>query len=189
MFDLRRGKSFGSGLHQKSAHFLVHLRPDNGHVGNRSVRNPRFGAAQHPAVLLPDGPGDHASGIGAVVRFCETEAPYLLPGGELRKPESLLLLGAEGIDGIHHQCALYGSETSQSAISSLQFLHHQSVRNVVHAGATVLFGQGRSKQPEVRHLRNEIHGKGRFFKVPVDGWNDLFAYKGAYRIPDHSFFF
>ena len=71
--DARRGEAFGAALDQKAADFSVQLGPDHRDIGDRRIGDPHFRAIEAIARAILDRARDHAAGIGAMIRFGETE--------------------------------------------------------------------------------------------------------------------
>ena len=135
------------------------LGPNDRGLCRRAVRNPHLGTVQYPAVFRFFGDGDHAGGIGAVVRLRQAEAADDLAARHLREPFLLLFFGTERIDRIHHERALHRGERPHTRIAALQLLHDEPVGDVVQTGAAVLLGQIRAEQAELRHARNQLPGE------------------------------
>ena len=77
---------------------------------------------------------------------------------EARQPLLLLFFRAELPNGEHDQRALDGNETTQSGISTLDFLHDQPVFNIAHSGATVTF-EVCAEETQPPHFGNQFHRK------------------------------
>ena len=160
------------------------LGPDDGDGGLRAVRDPHLGAVQHPAVLgLPRG-RDHAAGVRAEVGLGEAEAADLLAGGEQREPVLLLLLGAEGVDRIHHQRALHRGERADAGVAPLELLHDQAVGDVVEPRAAVLLRQVGAEQAQLRHARNQLLGKLALDVRVADDGHEVLVHPGPDGVPD-----
>ena len=73
--------------------------------------------------------------------------PISCPRGEQRQPVLLLLLGAEGVDRVHHQRALHRGEGADARVAPLELLHDEAVGDVVEPGAAVFPGRLAPKKP------------------------------------------
>ena len=93
--------------------------------------------------------------------------PIASPDCSFGQPALLLLVAAVGQDRIHDQRALHADETAKAGIAALDFLHHQAVLDVVHAGAAVAF-EVRAEEAEPPHLRDEFRGKARLAEAIAD---------------------
>ena len=71
----------------------------------------------------------------------------------------LLLVAAEGVDGIHHQRALHRGKGADPAVAPLQLLHDEPVGHVVEPGAAVLLGQVGAEQAQLGHSRDQLLGE------------------------------
>src|SRR6188768_3767007 len=90
-----------------------------------------------------------------MVGFGEAEAADRLATRHGRKPTLLLLLGAVGVDAVHGEPALHRRHRAEAAVAALELLHDQTVRDVVHAGASVAV-QVRAEDAELAHARDEL---------------------------------
>ena len=92
------------GFHQESADALVfvfHLGPDDGDVGDVAGGDPHLFAVEDVFVAGLAGGGGHAAGVRSEAGLGESEAAELFAAGQGGQPGVLLLVGAEGVDGIH----------------------------------------------------------------------------------------
>src|ERR1051326_244175 len=105
------------------------------------------------------GGGDHAGGVRAVIGLGESEAPDHFAARHLRQPLFSLVLGAEGIDRVHHQRALHRRERPHARIAPLELLHDQPIRDVIQPRAAILFREIRAEEAELRHAGDELLGK------------------------------
>src|SRR5258708_9072675 len=128
----------------------------------------------------------HAGGIGAESRLGEPETSESFAGLQFRKPAIFLLVGSVRQDWIHHQRALHGGEAAESGIRALQFLHHQAVLHIAHAGATVAF-QIRSEKTESADFRDQFLGEACVAKTIANQWNYAIFDKLAGSLPNQQF--
>jgi hypothetical protein len=105
------------------------------------------------------GAGDHPAGVGAEVGLGEAEAADGLAAREAREPATLLLLGAVGVDRVHHQRALHRAERADARVAALELLHHEAVGDVAHARAAVALEVGARARPAAE-LGDELGGEG-----------------------------
>ena len=92
------------GFDQESADtvvFVFDLGPDHGDVGDVAGGDPHLFAVEDVFVAGLAGGGGHASGVRSEAGFGEPEAAQFFAAGQRRQPGVLLLVGAEGVDGIH----------------------------------------------------------------------------------------
>ena len=149
------------GLDQEAPHavvFIFDLGPDHGDVGDVAGGDPHLFAVENVLVAGFAGGGGHAAGIGAEAGLGQAEAAQLLAAGERREPGVLLLVGAEGVDGIHHERGLHADEAAEAGVAAFQFLHHQAVFDVGHAGAAVALEVG-AEEAELAHQGTSSRGK------------------------------
>src|SRR5688500_6701277 len=194
-FLVPRGEALRIGGYEEPANgtrvgIVVGLRPDHRDFRRRAIGDPHLGAVQHPrAIALFPGHGDHASGIRAEVRFGQPETADRLAPGHLRKPGALLVLAAEREDGIHNECALHRRERPDAAVSPLELLHDQAVRDIVQARAAVFFGEVRAEDAQLRHLGNELFGEPGLDVTVADDREHPFIYPAANGVPDGALLF
>ncbi len=81
-------------------------------------------------------------------------------------------VAAVGMDGIHHQSALHGDEAAQAGIAAFEFLGHEAVGDVGHAGAAVTVEIG-AEEAEFAELRDEMLRKGGLAAVLLDDGDDF----------------
>ena len=105
------------------------------------------------------------------MRFGETEAADCFSLLQQRKPFVFLRVGAECVDGIHHERGLNGNKAAQAGIAAFKFLGDQAVFDVGHSRAAVAFQAGAEKT-EIGHLRDELHRKFSFAVVLLDDGHD-----------------
>ena len=93
-----------------------------------------------------------------MVRLGQREATEPFAARHWGQPVFLLFIRPEEIDRHHRQRPLDGSESPQPAIAALQFLHHQSGRDISKSRTSVAFDR-RPENPELRQLRHELERK------------------------------
>ena len=128
-------------------------RPDDGDIGHRTVRDPRFFAIEHPGSAVANCARAHAGRIRTEVGFGQTEAANRFPRLEARKPVIFLLLRTVLKDREHDQRSLHGNKTSDGGVAALEFLHFEAVLDVAHSSATVAF-EVCAQEYESRHFRD-----------------------------------
>src|SRR5262249_56299744 len=89
-----------------------------------------------------------------------------------REPFVFLRIAAEGVDRIHDERALDGNEAAEAGVAALEFLRHQAVGHVGHAGATVTV-KVCAKKTELTELRNEMLWKLRLAALFFNDGNDF----------------
>src|SRR6059058_1053316 len=156
--DVVRREAGRAPLDQEAADRVAVLRPDDGQVGDRAVRDPSFRTGQDPGGAVAARPGLHAAGVGAVIRLGEAEAADHPAGGHPGQPAPLLLLAAPSPDGVHRERALHGAHRAQARVARLELLHHEPVGDVREAGAAVAL-KVRSEHAERGQAQDEIPWK------------------------------
>ena len=66
-----------------------------------------------------------------------------------------LLVGAEGVDGVHDQRRLHADEAANAGVAALELLRDEAVFDVGHAGAAVAL-DGRAEEAELAHGLDEF---------------------------------
>src|SRR5437667_7853385 len=165
------GEARCAALYQKSANAVFSARPYYGKVGQGSVGDPGLFAVEDPAIAVFAGGGAHAGGVRAEVRLGQSEAAQDFAGLQLGEPALFLLFRSVGVDRVHDQGALHGSEAAQAGIAALQLLHEESILDVGHAGAAVAF-EICAEETEPAHFGDQLAGKAGFAEaVPDEGKN------------------
>jgi dihydropyrimidine dehydrogenase (NAD+) subunit PreT len=134
------------------AHFFG---PDHEHVGHRAVGDPHLAALELVTAIDLVGARGHAAGVRAVVGLGQAEAADEFTAGQLGQVFLLLRLGAEFVDGHHHQRALHAGHGAVARVHALDLAGHQAVADVVQAGAAVLRGDGGAQQAQLAHLAED----------------------------------
>src|SRR5204863_6483597 len=137
-------------------------------IGDRAVGDPPLGAVEYPAFIRAAGTRFHGAGIGTVIGFGEAEAADLVTRRQRGQPPAPLLFRAESKDRVHDQRPLHADEASQAAVAALQFLHHQAIRDIIHVGAAVLFGEIAPEQAHLGHVGYQFTRESGLFKVLID---------------------
>ncbi len=138
---------------------------------------------------MPDlfGASSHAAGIGTEVRFGQAEAADLFARLHHREPGLLLLVAAEGVDGIHGQRRVHADERADAAVAALQFLHDQSVFDIRHPGAAVAFEAG-AIEAQVCHGLDQFLGEAAGAVAFLDDGDEVVLDKLAGGVADQAFF-
>ena len=186
--DLRRGQSLHALFEHEAADFVVmgvRLGPDDEDVGDRRVRDPGLGAGQPIAAVDLLGAGLHAGGIGAGIRLGQAEAADESPAGEFRQIFLALLLGAVGVDRIHHQRGLDAHHRAVAGIDPLDLAGDEAVGDVGGGRAAVFLGQRHAEQAEFAHFI-ENGPIGLLLAIGLDDARlEFFLRIGARGIADH----
>ena len=138
--------------------FIFDFGPDDGHIGDVAGGDPHFFAVEDVLIAGFAGGGGHAAGVGAEAGLGQPEAAQLFAAGQGREPGVFLLVGAEGVDGIHDQRGLHADKAAQAGVAALQLLHHQAVLDVGHAGAAVALEVG-AEEAQLAHHRDQLARK------------------------------
>ena len=188
--DRRRAEALGPLLEYESADLIViGLGPDDEDVGDRRIGDPHLRAAEQVAAVHRTGTGCHRAGVGAVIGLGQAEASDPLAGREPRQVLALLLLGAEFVDRHHHQRGLDAHHRAIAGIHRLDLARDQAIADVVEAGATVLFGNGRAEQAEFAHLVEDVAIGMLVAKCVLDPWLKALGGVGEGGLPHHPFLF
>jgi len=97
----------------------------------------------------------------------------------------LLLVGAEGVDGVHDQRPLDRREGADARVAPLQLLHDDPVGDVVEPGAAVLLGKVGTQDPQLRHLRDELPRHATVHVGLADDGHEPVLHPGADGVADH----
>ena len=179
------------GVDEKSADatvFVIDLGPDDGHVGEGSAGDPHFFAVQDVVAAIFFGAGAHAAGVGTEVGLGEAEAAEFFSCGHLRQPFIFLLVGTEGVDGIHAQRGLHADEAAHAGVAALGFLHDQAILDIVHAGATVALDGGAVKA-KLAHGTDQFFGEAAFAIAFLNDGDEVILNKLAGGIADQALVF
>ncbi len=106
-----------------------------------------------------------------------------LQGGE---PGLLLLVAAEGVDGIHDQGGLHADERAHAGVAALHLLHDQAVFDVRHAGAAVAFEAG-AEEAEVGHGLDQFAGEAAGAVALLDDGDEVVFDELAGGVADQEF--
>ena len=134
----------------------VGLRPDDEHVGDRRIGDPHLGAGEDVAALHLLGPGAHPAGVGAGVGLGQAEAADPFAGRQLGQIFLPLLLGAVGVDRVHHEARLDRHRRAVAAVDALDRARDQAVADIAEAGAAIFVRDGRAEQAELAHLAHDL---------------------------------
>ncbi len=164
---------------------------DEGDVGPGAVGDEGLGAAEQPVapvVVVADGPGGEVGGVGSGAGLGEGEAAERLAGGEPGQPVPLLLLGAEGVDGLGDQAERDGDDAAHGGVAPAEFLQDEAIGEVVAAAAAVLLGEGQPEEAELAQPADDraVHRLGA---VPGGGVRgDLAVREGGGELADGGLF-
>ncbi len=152
--------------------FVFDFGPDHGDVGDVAGGDPHFFAVEDVFVAGFARGGGHAAGVRAEAGLGQPEAAELFAGGEGRKPGVLLLVGAEGVDGIHDQRGLDADEAAQAGVAAFEFLHHEAVFDVGHAGAAIAFEVG-AEEAQFAHDGHQFARKALGAETLLDDGDEV----------------
>ena len=128
------------------------------------------------------------AGIRSEAGFGQSEAAELFAAGEGGEPGVFLLVGAEGVDGIHDQRRLHADKAAQAGVAAFQLLHHQAVLDIRHAGAAVALEVG-AEEAQLAHEGNELARKTALAEAVFDDGNDVVFDEVASGAADEEFVF
>ena len=134
------------------------------HIGVRlaAVGDEDLLAVQQPVVALVLGGGLGAAGVGACVGLGQAEGAHLFAGAQVGQVFHLLLLGAEGVDGVGAQRRVGGEDDAGAAVHPAQLLHGDGVAEGVQSGAAVLGLIGDTHKAQLAHFRHSLPGEAVF---------------------------
>ena len=168
--------------------FVFHFGPDDGDVGDGAGGDPHLLAVENVFVADLAGARAHAAGIGAEAGFGESEAAELFALLHRRQPGLFLLLAAEVVDGIHAQSRLHADEAAHAGVAALEFLRHQSVFDVAHAGAAVAL-ERRAEEAEIGHGLDQFARKAAGAVALFDDGDEVVFDELARGVADQALFF
>ena len=171
-----RGEPGCALFDQESAHAVFGLGPNHRDVGQGAVGDPLLGPVQDPLVAVAAGGGEHAAGVGAEIGLGQAKAADRLARCQGRDPAVALLLGAEGVDRIHHQGALDGNKAPQARVAPLELLHGEAVGDAAEARQSVFVDAG-AEQVELRHLGHKLDRAAPFPVALLDDRRDPFVHE------------
>src|ERR1700678_413375 len=160
------------GLDDEAANQIVlvfHLRPDD---GDGAGGDPHLLAVQDVVVAVLTRAGAHRAWIRAGVRLGQAEAAEDFAERHLRQVLLLLLLAAEGVDGIHAEPRLNADERAHTAVAALQLLRHQAVFDGRHAGAAVALQAG-AVEAELAHRLDQLFGEATVAIAQLDDGDEV----------------
>ena len=143
------------GGDDEAAHAVVGHRPDDRHVGDRSVGDPHLAAVEDPVRPVAPRPGGHRSRIGAGVGFGQAEAAEQFAGGHAGQPLLLLFFGAESPDREHGQRPLYRDHRPDAGVGGLQLGTRQPVVHRRRPAAAVTL-QVHAEQSELTEVLGQV---------------------------------
>ena len=164
------GEARGAGRHQDRADLGAAVLAgagaggdgdDRGDVGAR-VGDERLGAVDDPLAggLVEPGAGAGGAGVRAGVGLGQAERRERAAGDQVGQPALLLLLGAEAEDRVDAQADAGAQGDADALVDPAELLdgHAEAGEGVlVQPGAAVLLRGHQAEQPEVAHLRHELH--------------------------------
>jgi len=182
-------EAFHSTLHDQSVDtaFFI-LGPNNGHIRKGRIRNPKFGSVEQEVIAFVLELGFHAPRIGSVVGLGQSKTTHPLTTGQFRQVLLALLFCSVSENGVHHQGGLNGSGGAHSGIPAFNFLHDQSVTDLVQSGSTVLLRDIGTKSPDLRQASDDLRWKFRLLCVLLNDGRNIALYPGSGRIANQFVF-
>ena len=89
-----------------------------------------------------------------------------------------MLVGAEGVDGVHDECGLYADKAAQAGVSTLEFLGEQAVLYIVETGTAVAF-ECCPEEAEVTHRANEFAREAAVAVALLDDGDEVVFDEGS----------
>ena len=128
-------------------------------VGLSAVGDENFLAVEEVVVPHVLGGGLGPAGVGPGVGFRQAEGADFPPRAQVREVFLLLLLVAEGGNGIGAQGGMGGEDDPRAAVHPGQFLHGDGIAQSVGPGALVLRAIGQAHQAQFPHLLHRLRGE------------------------------
>ena len=100
----------------------------------------------------------------------------------------LLLVAAEGVDGVHHEGALHGGKGADPTVTPLELLHDQAVGHVVEPGAAIFLGQIGAEEAQVGHPGDQLLGELSFDVGLADDRDQVLVHPGPHRVAHGALF-
>ena len=95
-------------------------------------------------------------------------SPFCIAGSHV----CFLLFAAEVVDGIHAQARLHADKAAHAGVAALEFLRHQAVLDVAHAGAAVAL-QRRAEEAELAHGLDQFAWEAAVAVALFDDGNEV----------------
>ena len=179
------GKAFHAAFHNDPADFSGFIFcPNHGDVCKRCIGNPHFGAIEQVMIAHVADVGNHASRVGAGIRFGESEAAHHVARCQFWQVLAALFFGAELVNRIHHQGALHRCRGTNPAVAALNFLHDQSVGDLVESLTAIFNRNVGTEGADFGEAFNEVFREFRTLSVRFDDRCNFFFHPGANRIAD-----
>ena len=183
-------ETFHSALQNHPAYFSVFaFCPYNSNVSNRGVGNPHLGTIQKIMVALVCEFGFHRRRVGTVVRFCQTKTSNHIARSQLGKIFSFLFLRTILENRKHHQRRLYRSRRTHCRISSFQFLHYQSIRDLIQPRTAIFLRNVWTKRPDISQFFHQSGDIRMILCCFIYLWHYKTLHPASYRITDKLVFF
>ena len=184
--DLRRGEPLHAALEDEPAdHPLVVLRPHHHDVGDRRIADPHLAAVEDVAAIHLAGAALHAARVRAMIGLGQAEAADHLAGRELGQVFLPLLLGAEGVDRMHHQGRLHGQGRAVAAIDAFDLAGDDAIGDVAGAGAAIALDR-RAEKAELAHFRQDLAIDSLLAERLLDARHQLLLREGAGAVADEA---
>src|SRR5258708_21667356 len=115
----------------------VGLGPDDEHVGDRRIGDPRLAAREDVAALNLLGAGGNAAGVGSRAGLGQPETADPFTRRQLRQVLVALILRAVGVDRVHHEARLDRHRRAVAAVDALYRARDEAVADIAEAGAAI----------------------------------------------------
>ena len=99
----------------------------------------------------------------------------------------LLLFAAELVDWIHAQARLHTDKAADARVAAFEFLRHEAVFHIAHAGAAVAF-QRRAEKAQVGHGLDQFARKAPGAVTFLDDGDEIVFDELARGVADQAFF-
>ena len=161
---IAEGEALPAPLHDEGADTPgADVRRGDGkdHVGIclAAVGDKNLLAVQKPVVAHVHCSGLGAASIGACVRLRQAEGADLAAGAQVGQIFHLLLLGAEGVDGIGTQGCVGRQDDAGAAVHPSQLLHGNGIAEGVQLRTAVLLLIGDAHQAQLAQLSHGLRGE------------------------------
>jgi hypothetical protein len=120
----------------------------------RSARYPGLGPVEHPAIAIAHGLSAQRRGVGAGIRFGQSERAKLLATRHRPQEAILLLLGSPAQNHLRRKRVMNAHHDGNRRVDRRDLLEGDEIRQRVEAKPIVLLGQKHPQKPKLAELRH-----------------------------------
>ena len=183
------GESFHASFHNHAYNFIRFIAgPYHRYLSEGSITDPHFSTVQYHMITGIFNIGEHAARVRSMIGFGKAKTAQPFTTSQFGQVFHFLLFAAIRIDRKHDQGALYRSRRTHPTVSPLQFLHHQSIGNIIQSAAAVLHRNGWAKTAQFTQLFYDMLRKLRFLGIVFNNGRNFFFHIRTNRIADHQVF-